>query len=300
MSVLFIVAFPSLGRTYDAVDHVTMYTGVATFKNLLGVLCMACGLACLWAFMGAWQDRESPRRIARLVAYGVNVLLAAGLVVRADSMTSLSSFALAGSLMVASSWKPVKRSPPLLVGMVLMVISIAGFALFASSGGALLQGIGRNSTLTGRTLIWKAVLAQKIHPLIGAGFESFWMGNRMESVWTMSQNGIQQAHNGYLELYLNLGWIGLALLAAMIVAGYWNGLALYRRDPQAGRLRIAFLTAAVVFAFTEAGFRMLSPDWFGFLVAVTAMPLAAEAAQKSTGPVLLHSVHPRREARILQ
>jgi O-antigen ligase len=125
------------------------------------------------------------------------------------------------------------------------------------------------------------------------------MGNRMESVWTMSQVGIQQAHNGYLELYLNLGWIGLGLLGAMIVSGYWNGLALFRRNAYAGRLRIGFLTAAVVFAFTEAGFRMLSPDWFGFLVAATAMPIGVEAEEKADTPVLLHAGR-RREVRILQ
>jgi len=300
MSVLFIVAIPSLGTTYDPTDHVTMYTGVATFKNLLGVLCMACGLACLWALIGAWQDRESPHRRGRLIAYGINLLLAVGLVLRANSMTSLSSFALAGGVMLLSSWKSVKRNPLILVGAVLVVIAIAGFALFASSGGSLLQGLGRDATLTGRTLIWKAVLAQKIHPLIGAGFESFWMGDRMQSVWSMSQMGIQQAHNGYLELYLNLGWIGLALLGTMMVSGYWYGLALYRRDPEAGRLRISFLTAAIVFGFTEAGFRMLSPDWFGFLVAVTAMPVAVKATQESHTPVLLHNTQPRREARILQ
>ena len=98
----------------------------------------------------------------------------------------------------------------------------------------------------------------------------------------------------------NLGWIGLELLGTMMVSGYWYGLALYRRDPEAGRLRISFLTAAIVFGFTEAGFRMLSPDWFGFLVAVTAMPVAVKATQESHTPVLLHNTQPRREARILQ
>jgi O-antigen ligase len=131
------------------------------------------------------------------------------------------------------------------------------------------------------------------------------MGDRMTSVWSMSQTGIQQAHDGYLELYLNLGWIGLTLLGTMIVTGYRNGLALYRRDAHAGELRISFLTAAVVFAFTEAGFRMLSPDWFGFLLAVTAMPLMADAALKADAPLMTRrgrerTGSERTGARILQ
>jgi O-antigen ligase len=299
MSVLFIVAYPELGVTYDPSEHVTMYTGVATFKNLLGVLCMACGLGALWSFIGAWQDRAMTNRRKHLIAQGITILLALGLVIRADSMTSFSSFMLAGMAMVVSSLVWVERRPPALVGTFIAAIAAAGFALFLSSGAGILQELGRNPTLTGRTLIWKAVLAQPINPLVGAGFESFWMGNRMESVWSMSQRGIQQAHDGYLELYLNLGWIGLSLLGMLIVSGYYRGLALYRRDAHAGRLRIAVLTAAVLFGFTEAGFRMLSPDWFGFLLAVTAMPTAPAPVADAQTVRMPEPGQTRKEIRIL-
>jgi O-antigen ligase len=298
MSVLFIYAYPELGTTYDPSEHITMYTGVATFKNLLGVLCMACGLGALWSFIGAFQDRAMTNRTRHMIAQGTAVVLALALVIRADSMTSFSSFMLAGFVMAVSSFVWVERRPPALVAAFLGVIAAAGFALFLSSGASILQELGRNPTLTGRTVIWKAVLAQPINPLIGAGFESFWMGNRMESVWSMSQRGIQQAHDGYLELYLNLGWVGLSLLGMLIVTGYYNGLALYRRDPHAGRLRVPVLTAAVVFAFTEAGFRMLSPDWFGFLLAITAMPTAPAPEMKPRAPTLQRG-RERKEVRIL-
>jgi exopolysaccharide production protein ExoQ len=300
MSVLFIYAYPELGTTYDPTDHVTMYTGVATFKNLLGVLCMACGLGALWSFIGAWQDGAMTNRRQHMMAQGIAIVLALGLVIRADSMTSFSSFLLAGTVMVVSSLAWVQRRPPALVGTFLAAIAAAGFALFLSSGAGILESLGRNPTLTGRTLIWKAVLAQPINPLVGAGFESFWMGNRMESVWSMSQRGIQQAHDGYLELYLNLGWIGLALLGTLIVSGYYQGMALYRRDAHAGGLRIALLTAAILFGYTEAGFRMLSPDWFGFLLAAMAMPLAAAPLPKAQTAGVLEPGQTRKEIRILQ
>ena len=298
LSVLFIVAYPQLGTTYDPTEHVTMYTGVTTFKNELGVLCMACGLGALWSLIGAYKNRGLTNRGRHMMAQGIAFLLALGLVIRADSMTSFSSFLLAGAVMVLGSLPWMERRAPVLVGVFLSAVGAAGFALFISSGAGILESLGRNSTLTGRTTIWKAVLAQKINPLTGAGFESFWMGDRMENVWSMSQRGIQQAHDGYLELYLNLGWIGLALLGVLIVTGFYAALALYRRDAQAGRLRIALLTAELVYVFTEAGFRMMSPDWLGFLLAITVMPLAV--APEPHGVAVPELGRRRREVRVLQ
>lgn len=303
LSVLFIVFYPALGTSYDLYDHVTMYTGVATFKNLLGITCMASGLAGLWSFIAAWQDRADPDRKKHLFLYGSIMLMAIGLVLRADSMTSFSSLILAGMVIVVSVFRLPQRRPAIVLVTALAAIGVAGFALFMDTGGGMLHEIGRNATLTGRTTIWRAVLAQKINPFLGAGFESFWMGDRMQSVWSMSQYGIQEAHDGYLEVYLNLGWAGIALLGMMIVTGFRNSLILYRRDPEAGRLRLGLLTAALVFGFTEAGFRMLSPDWTGFLLGVTAIPLALErvvATERTKREAVREATkEKRREVRVL-
>lgn len=164
----------------------------------------------------------------------------------------------------------------------------------------MLHSIGRNSTLTGRTQIWAAVLAQRINPVLGTGFESFWMGNRLQSVWSLSQVGIEEAHNGYLELYLNLGWVGLTLLAVLIVSGYRHALSLFHRDPVAGRLRVAFLTAGIIYSCTEAGFRMMSPVWIGFLLAIVAVPDSHRAKVPFAAEFPLREAVPRRRMRVLQ
>ena len=93
--------------------------------------------------------------------------------------------------------------------------------------------------------------------------------------------GIQEAHNGYLEVFLNLGWIGVTLLAAIMVTGYRNILVEYRKDPDLGRLRLAYFVVGVVYNFTEAGFRMLNPIWSMFLLATMAVPKIPVAARPS-------------------
>jgi exopolysaccharide production protein ExoQ len=300
LSILFIKYFPSMGSIYDPFDHVTMYFGVTSFKNLLGVTSMFCGLGSLWLFLGAFEDRAKPYRIRVLIAHGTVVAMAVWLIVKADSMTSLSCLGLAGAVMVMASTKWVVHRPPAVLLLVAGAAGVALFALFMDTGGSMVQSLGRNSTLTGRTQIWAAVLAQRINPVLGTGFESFWMGNRMQSVWNLSVVGIDEAHNGYLELYLNLGWVGLTLLGVLIVTGYRNALELFRRDPAAGRLRVAFLTCGLIYSCTEAGFHMMSPVWIGFLLAIAAAPVVRAVESEGIADFSLRQGGVRKRVRILQ
>jgi len=268
LSVLFIEWYPDLGTAYSPENGVTMYFGVTTFKNLLGMVSMVFGLASLWSCLGAIEDRRMTHRTRHLLAHAATVGLAIWLIVRADSMTSLSCVLLASAVMVLVSRRWIYRRPVSVHFTLGAAIGLPLFALSVNSLGLLIHSLGRDTTLTGRTTIWKAVLSLHTNPLVGTGFESFWLGGRLEAVWNMSVKGIQEAHNGFIELYLNLGWLGLILLGGLIISGYRNATAALRQNLSDGRLRLAFFTAAMIFNLTEAGFRMLTPIWFAFLLAI--------------------------------
>ena len=71
---------------------------------------------------------------------------------------------------------------------------------------------------------------------LGTGFESFWLGPRLDKIWSVYRWRPTQAHNGYLEIYLNLGWIGIMLLAVVIFTGYGTiSSALRNRRPTSQR-----------------------------------------------------------------
>lgn len=286
-SVMLILAYPSLGTFYDAQSNTTYYNGVTTQKNALGQTCMVCGLGLLWLLLDAVESREMPRRRLRITVYTLMLATALGLIVRANSMTSLSSLALAGVVLVVIAQRWVSTSRSTVHAVVWGAISLSVFAVFLDSAGSLLHSLGRNATLTGRTDIWRAVLALHTNPLIGTGYESFWLGDRLQFVWDATDKGILQAHNGYLEIYINLGWIGVMLLGALIVSGYRNAAAWYYRDPKAGRLGLAMFTAALMFNLSEAGFRMMTLIWFVFLMAITGIPASLREAQPAyqTAPV---------------
>ena len=272
ISVFLIRYYAELGRTYSSIDGQVYWTGVTTNKNELGMVCMIFGLASLSRVLDIYRGREGARKSRRMIAHFVVVLTAIWLIHIANSATSLACFVIGGSLLVLTSWRPVMRRPALVHLLVAALLGVAVSALFLGLGTGLVQGLGRNSTLTGRTEMWSHALKLVDNPIIGAGYESFWVGTRLEKMRPVAP-GVNQAHNGYLEVYLNLGWIGVTLLGFVLVTGYRNVIAAFRRDPDSARLRLAYFVVALSYNFTEGAFKFRNPVWISFLIAIMAVPM---------------------------
>jgi exopolysaccharide production protein ExoQ len=278
LSVLFIKYYPELGRSYNPWTWEPAFSGVTMGKNLLGMTCLICGLGSLWCFLAACQSQKGRKRTRRLIAHVVILAMVSWLFWMANSMTSLVCFIMAGAVMAVMTRVRLARKPAVVHILVATVVLVTIFVLFLDSGGGLVRSLGRDPTLTGRTSVWNVVLSLDRSPLLGTGFESFWLGDRLLKVWDrLQEKGIQEAHNGYLEVYLNLGWVGVTLLAILIVTGYRNVIATLRRDPEGGRIKLAFFVVGLIYNFTEAGFRMMAPVWIAFLVATIVVPNADDA-----------------------
>jgi exopolysaccharide production protein ExoQ len=271
LSVLFVKYYPALGRSYNQWTYLPSYGGVTTNKNTLGMICMLFGLGSVWRLQGAYRDKDQPRRMPRLIAHGIILGMIFWLFWMANSATALSCFVMASGLILATGFRAIDRRPGIMNFLVFAMIIVPIFSLFVSAGGGLLQTIGRDSSLTGRTDIWNLALSMAGNPLYGTGYEGFWMGKRLEAMWRVDRN-ISQAHNGYIEIYLNLGLIGLVLLSAVIVKGYRNVFYGFRQHPYNYNVRLAFFATALVYNLTEAMFRMLSPVWIVFLLAALIVP----------------------------
>lgn len=286
LSVLLCKYYPALGRTLSR-SWTMDYTGVTTQKNQLGEICLILGLGVLWRFRAAYRDREDARRVRHLVALGTVFAMAAWLLWMSNSMTSTCCLAMTGIVMLLVMRPWFRRRPAMVHPLVLVMVSVSIFALFFDSSGTLVQQLGRQPTLTGRTEIWSDVLSIPVNRLVGAGYESFWLGRRLEQMQAMAGFGVNEAHNGYLEMYLNLGWIGIAVLAVLLATGYRYVIREYRREPDYGSLRLAYFLSAVIASFTEAGFRMMTLTWFALLLVTTAVPKES-APDESTGDDFAH------------
>jgi O-antigen ligase len=271
-SVLLIRYFPALGRAYKPQEGTQVFTGVTNDKNMLGVICLLFGLGVVWRILQTLRQHKRARNRRSLIAQTVLLAMVLWLFSYANSMTSLACFVLASGVMVATSFPRLARKPLAAHLAVATVVMVAAVALFFDAGSGMVKALGRDPSLTGRTELWKDVLVLNPNPLFGAGFESFWLGSRLDKLWTKYWWHPNEAHNGYLEVYLNLGWMGLALLAVVIVTGYRNVIRFLRRDPGIGRLRLAYFVVGVTYSFTEAGFRLLNPVWICFLMAAIAIP----------------------------
>jgi exopolysaccharide production protein ExoQ len=270
-SVLIIKYYPQLGRYYDKWEGTAYYSGVTTDKNLMGCTCLVLGLAIMSRFVEALREPSSDRKV-RLLCLGTVLGMNFWLFHIINSATSLGCF-LIGSALVTVLGLSKRPRPWMAHAMVAVLIVVGTIAyVFPSAFAYIVTSAGRKTNLTGRTDLWADLLGLHFNPWLGAGFESFFLGPRLEYLWAKYWWHPNEAHNGFLETYLTLGIIGLCLLGVLIVTGYRNCVDFYRRNPRAGALHLTFLVIAPIYNLTEAAFKIMNPVWIMFLLSVLSMP----------------------------
>jgi exopolysaccharide production protein ExoQ len=77
--------------------------------------------------------------------------------------------------------------------------------------------MGKDASLTGRTDLWQESIAAVLRrPLLGAGWDVFWMGPEADAIRSAVHWQTPHAHNAFLDLALNTGLVGLALFLASL------------------------------------------------------------------------------------
>jgi O-antigen ligase len=298
--------FPQLARKYDLSGSL-MNTGVTTNKNMLGVLCFVLGLGVSYQILRLIIDKDLPNRSRQLFAQLTLLYCVISLLRMADSATSSACFFLGSVFMVACSFPWTRRRPAFIHTFVLSILICGGLVLLLGKG-AFSEAMGRSSDFHGRTQVWEFLLTRVPNSMVGAGFESFWYGSSLKSVWRVFPLA-NEAHNGYLEVYLNLGLFGIALIALILFLGYLKAVASVKQDPSLGSLLVAFVLTATIYSITEAGFRMLAPIWLALILSIVvacriARPGAVDPVQEvkksggSGSPVFARGLMKNRPARV--
>ncbi len=292
-SVMLIKYFPNLGRVHNPHTGLEMNTGVTTNKNVLGVIAFVLALGIFWRLLALFRDKTAPGRRRRLIAWTAAVGFAVWVLALSHSDTSIAAAFLGAVLLLLISL-PAFRKPAALHALVLAALLAGATTYWLGGERGVTHAMGRKSNLTGRTVIWGAVLhVAADHPIFGAGFESFWLGTNTYRVWALLPRGVwvNESHDGYIEVYAQLGLVGAALIALLLLGAYRRAAAAFARDPALGALMPAAVVAVAVYNITEAGFRMLDPAWIFLLLSfacaagILARPqLASDAGAEGAGP----------------
>lgn len=245
MSLFAGVVFPTW-----AINHTTNpndWKGLWYEKNALGQNMALGGLAALCAAV------LEPKRLRLWL---LSLALCFAMLLLSRSKTSLLVF-IAGAVIVAGL-ALVRRGP--VWAVIAAWIGVQGAGLVAAvawlAPETLLRALGKDPTLTGRTDIWAALLRRvEEHPLLGYGYQAFWSPDRhgpaaiirKETHWT-----VPSAHNGWLDLLIQLGWIGVALFGLVYLLSLGTA-GLGARGRKDGGFALVYVVAVFgVFSLSES------------------------------------------------
>jgi O-antigen ligase len=271
VSILFIKYYPEYGRAFDPWTGAALDTGITLNKNALGGDCLILGFFFFWYLSQIWSNERGRPRRNELFMTGGFLLMIWWLLSKAHSSTSSVSLFVGVLIVAILGLRFVEKR---LIGTYLIIAGLAlavaqwGFDIYATA----IHFLGKNPTLTDRTLLWSDLFKVKINPLFGTGFESFWLGERLRMLGGSRWWQPNEAHNGYLETYLNLGVVGLLLLIAWLIATFWKARQELFTNFQFGRFRLGFLMAVIAYNWTEAAFKNISVIWFVFCLIALDCP----------------------------
>jgi O-antigen ligase len=133
----------------------------------------------------------------------------------------------------------ILRNKRLSSGVKLAITLTLGFAVLAVAALSfdfIIAQMGRDDTFSGRTSLWTGAIAvaKATHPILGAGYRAFWTdagaGGVREYVLDWARLPTH-AHNGYLDVWLDLGIAGVLLFAVFIVVTVFRLARRVLREP---------------------------------------------------------------------
>lgn len=286
MSILFSRYYPQWGIATDDWGSQPMNVGITTHKNMLGCDGFIVGLFIFWYYLQVRRWEPGPERKMELRVCLLFAVLIAWVMHMAHSSTSLGALLLGSILIIllGSDRLDMRR-----LNVYVVTILVVGISAEMTLGvhEYFIGLLGRDSTLTGRTEVWKVLWNWDLNPIFGVGYESFWQESRMAKVWAITTNvGINQAHNGYLETYINLGLLGVALTITMLLATYGKGRQALQQGIDFGRFRLAYLVAFMLYNWTEAAFRTHCVPFFMFFLVAIDYPRPAQVEVENTEPMV--------------
>ncbi len=277
LSILFAVAIPSYGHFQGYAPDA--WQGIANHKNSLGVS-MAYLLTPIF-FTNAYSR-------GRKLAYSAMLLV---IIYKTRSVGAICDTA--GILLFVASIGLIRRlrARELRLFVILgTTTGLAALALAVHFWPILAAMMGKDPSMTGRAPIYAEVWRSLMkHPILGYGFGGFWSSDNPESQrirLALAWPNIGYSENGILELAIQIGFLGVGLVVAMMVKAVVQGIRLLRSTDYSPRVGW-FLTILILAALTniDAGWLLTCDTLDWVLILIACIGLGAET-RRTRNPCL--------------
>lgn len=218
-SLLFSLAFP--GVAIETGVNAGSFRGPFVQKNILARMMVLGAIVFLLLALENYRHRY-----LLWGGLGLSVLL----ILLTGSKTALLLFLTIAMLLPL--YKALRWSDTILIPVIITLILIVGSITVIVVGNweNLLLGLGRDPTLSGRTTMWEvAIELIAKRPWLGYGYQGFWQeGGGAEVIWKEEGYKPPHAHNGFINITLDLGLTGLFLLLSTLGVTYGRGIVWLR------------------------------------------------------------------------
>ena len=276
ISVLVVVLVPSLGISHGV--HSGDWKGAFYHKNKLGMM-MAMAVI---TFVVA-----RPEKLRGTLSKGLTAMAALlALVLLYKSHASSAIISLAAAVAAQPIWylfqlRKKVVTVALLLGYPLAAVVMGLIIAYSSQVFAML---GKDATLSGRDTLWAGVLdAIRLRPVLGYGYGAFWnqVGGTIILVRERTTFQAIHAHNGYLNLMLHLGVVGLVVFLVFLIRCVVLSIQEGRRiHNMPARWYFTFIVYMVVTNLTES---QIIEQWYFLWLTLVAfyVTFSIERSQRS-------------------
>jgi len=285
-SLVMVLFFPDLGTGDASIDvaYEGSWRGIFGQKNELGT---SMGISLLlFVMVGQGQLRFRIMRPILILAAALELVLS----------RSASAAIITYSILLVFGFFP--RFLPSRTSVIIRILSLPGLllALISPVFFNVSDLLSRDATLTGRVPFWAYLWSHLDHPLLlGLGYATGYQYFFWPSVYQLFGPSFPNAHNGFLDLYIGLGLLGLLVFISLIIQALASAARLRRStNPHLsllGRIGIMIIVMWIILSLTEATFLVVCTMFSSAILFVSAVIIKAKQEKvpqyRLAGPSLL-------------
>lgn len=266
VNLFYVFAMPSVG-IHVGDKFAGAWKGFYVNKNAFsGIMLWSLAVFYLLSF------KDSNRLSTRLARIGL--FLSPLLIILSTSVTALVLFIFLLIVLILwgkYTWKGRRT---------ILIADIGLFSTLFIVGGVITQWVtivsgilGKDPTMSGRTTIWVQAIAQiKAKPLLGHGFSAFWSEDNpaARSIGNTLYPGFYayHSHNGFIDIILNVGWIGLAVFSIGFISTWILALKYaYKPNSPGDTWPLAVMVLVTLYNITESTLISDNINWLFYVMA---------------------------------